>query len=138
MPLKDTGRYAHQHSPPKLLVREAGRAGVEGAGIVNLNVTEKRKFLSIKTDEHSKPDSSTDGFSQWSLETFPTFYFNHGEMEWFLLHISLKAATPDYIHTLKTSNIYYTVQALLQTVLLQIEMPVKMDKEKWKISELQV
>lgn len=46
-------------------VREAGRAGGEGAGIVNLNVTEKRKFLSIRTDVHSKPDpSSTDGFSQ--------------------------------------------------------------------------
>lgn len=59
-------------------------------------------------------------------------------MEWFLLYISLKAATPDYVHTLKTSNIYYIVQALLQTALVQIKMPVKMEKEKWKISELQV
>lgn len=63
--MKDTGSYALQHSPPKLPVREAGRAGVEGAGIVYLNVTEQRKFLSIKTDKHSKQDSSsTDGFSQ--------------------------------------------------------------------------
>lgn len=46
-----------------------------------------------------------------------------------IIHNSLKAATADYVHPL-TSSIYTTEQSLHQTVLLQIEMPVKMDKEK--------
>lgn len=74
LPLKDMGRCAHHHSPPKLPVREAGRAGGEGAGIVNLNATQERKFLSIKTDVHSKPDSSsTDGYFPMKSRNFSNF-----------------------------------------------------------------
>lgn len=54
-----------------------------------------------------------------------------------ITHNSLQAATPNYVHNL-TSSIYYTDQSFLQTVLLQIEMPAKMDKEKRTISALQV
>lgn len=72
--MKDMGRCAHQYTPPKLPVREAGRAGGEGAGTVNLNVTEKRKFFSIKRDVHSKPDSSsTDGFFPIKSRSFSNF-----------------------------------------------------------------
>lgn len=57
------GKHAHQYSPPKLLVREAGKARGEEAEKVSLNVIEKRKFLSRKTDVHSKQgSSSTYGF----------------------------------------------------------------------------
>lgn len=58
-------------------------------------------------------------------------------MEWFLLYIIVLKQQHQTMHTL-TSSIYYSEQSLLQTVLLQIEMPVKMDKEKWKILALQV
>lgn len=72
--MKNMGRCAHQYTPSKLPVREAGRAGGEGAGIVNLNVTGNRKFVSTKRDVHRKPDSSsTDVFFPMKSRNFSSF-----------------------------------------------------------------
>lgn len=60
--MKDMGRCAHQYSPPKLPVGEAGRAEGEEAQKVSLHGTEKRKFLSSKTKANEVLQERVAGF----------------------------------------------------------------------------
>lgn len=71
------GRCAHQYSPPKLPVGEAGRAEGEGAQKASLYGTEKRKFLLSKTKVNEVLQEHAVGLLGFflnflnSLDTFP-------------------------------------------------------------------